>query len=174
MLADEGNMGFPLICEIVPDETRDTFQICLHFQTSHLGRDVAESLARDFVALVEQTTQFPSAQACDKRVIDGDISMIFEKESPRPKINGMSTKTAEFRPWSPQEETLRDIICQFAGVEAEVVSLHTTIFQLGLDSINAVQISGKLRKLEYKISAGDILEVCMSSTSGFIHATNTF
>ncbi|OKP15175.1 Hydroxamate-type ferrichrome siderophore peptide synthetase [Penicillium subrubescens] len=158
MLADEGNMGFPLICEIVPDEPRDSVQICLHFQTSHLGRDVVESLARDFVALIQQTTQYPSAQACDKRVIDGDLSTIFEKESPRAKINGISNKTAESRAWSPQEETLREIICQFAGVKAEAVSLHTTIFQLGLDSINAVQISGKLRRLGYKVSAGDILE----------------
>jgi acyl carrier protein len=173
MLSDEGNMGFPLICEIVPDETRDTVQICLHFQTSHLGRDVAESLARDFVALVEQTTQYPSAQACDKRVIDGDISANFEKESPRAKINGVPTKTAESRAWSSQEEILREIICNFAGVKAEAVLLHTTIFQLGLDSINAVQISGSLRKLGYKVSAGDILEVKWTSPNSFIQPTNT-
>lgn len=174
MLADEGNMGFPLICEIVPDETRDTVQICLHFQTSHIGRDVAESLARDFVALIEQTTQYPSAQACDKRVIDGHLSKIFEMGSSGAKINEISIKTVECRVWSSQEETLREIICQFAGVEAEVVSLQTTIFQLGLDSINAVQISGKLRKLGYKISAGDILEVCPSTLSNLIQPTNTF
>jgi aryl carrier-like protein len=35
----------------------------------------------------------------------------------------------------------------------------TTIFQLGLDSINAVQISAKLRGLGYKVSSGEILEV---------------
>lgn len=174
MLADEGNMGFPLICEIVPDETMDTVRICLHFQTSHLSRDVAENLARDFVALIEQTTQYPSAQACDKRVIDSGLSTIFEKESPRAKINGISTTTAESRAWSLQEEILREIICQFAGVEAEVVSLRTTIFQLGLDSINAVQISGKLRKLGYKVTAGDILEVRSTCSSSLIQHTNTF
>lgn len=174
MLADEGNMGFPLICEIVPDETMDTVQICLHFQTSHLSRDVAENLARDFVALIEQTTQYPSAQACDKRVIDSELSTIFKKESPRAKINGISTATAESRAWSLQEETLRDIICQFAGVEAGVVSLRTTIFQLGLDSINAVQISGKLRKLGHKVSAGDILEVRSTFSSSLIQNTHTF
>ncbi|KAJ5368803.1 Nonribosomal peptide synthase sidC [Penicillium cataractarum] len=158
MLADEGNMGFPLICEIVPDETRNTIQICIHFQTSHLSHDVAESLARDFVALVEHTTQYPSAQACDKRVVGADLSEIFEKESSRAKINGIPAKAVESRAWSDKEELLRGIVCKFAGVEDEAVSLHTTIFQLGLDSINAVQISGRLRKLGYKVSAGDILE----------------
>lgn len=162
MLADEGNMGFPLICEIVPDETRDTIQICIHFQTSHLSRDVAESLARDFVALAEHTAKYPSAQACDKRVI-GALSEIFEKESPCANINGIPAKAVKSRAWSDREEVLREIICKFAGVEAEAVSLHTTIFQLGLDSINAVQISGRLRKLGYKVSAGDILEVWSAS-----------
>lgn len=159
LLTDEGNMGFPLICEIVPDEKRDSVHICLHFQTSRLNRNVAEGLARDFVKLVEHTTQYPSAQACDKRVIGAGSSVIFERVSPRARINGAPKETGESRPWSDQEAALRDVVCKFAGVEAEAVSLHTTIFQLGLDSINAVQISGKLRKMGYKISAGDILEV---------------
>ena len=159
MIADEGNMGFPLICEIVPDEKRDSVQICLHFHTSRLGRDVAQGLARDFVKLVEHTTQYPSAQAYDKRMIGAGAPVVFERESPRARIDGAPKETEESRPWSYQEQALRDVVCKFAGVEAEAVSLHTTIFQLGLDSINAVQISGRLRKMGYKISAADILEV---------------
>jgi acyl carrier protein len=167
ILADEGNMGFPLICEIVPDEIQDTIQICFHYQTSHLDRDVAESLVRDFVALVEHTTQYPSAQACDRRVIGNDLSRIFEKGPSPAKTNGISSKKRESRAWSYQEEALREIICNLSGVDVDAVSLHTTIFQLGLDSINAVQISARLRKLDYKISAGDILEVLLQISEIF-------
>ncbi|KAJ5151010.1 Nonribosomal peptide synthase sidC [Penicillium canariense] len=160
ILSDEGNMGLPLICEIVPNEMQNTVHVCLHFQTSHIDCDAATRLARDFVVLVEHMTQYPSAQASDKRVIGANIPVIFEKKKAEsPSINGrVSTKGPEFRVWSYQEETLREILCKFSGVEPEAVSLHTTIFQLGLDSINAVQISGRLRRLGYRISAGDILE----------------
>ncbi|KAJ5102908.1 hypothetical protein N7532_003437 [Penicillium argentinense] len=159
LLSDEGNMGFPLICEVIPDELHDTIQICLHFQSSHLDRADAERLAQDFVALVEHTTQYPSSQASDKKAISEKTPQVFER---KPLVNGTlgasTIPQKDTRPWSYQEEALRDILCQFSNVEPEAVSLHTTIFQLGLDSINAVQISGKMRRLGYKISAGDILE----------------
>jgi aryl carrier-like protein len=160
LLSDEGNMGFPLICEVIPDEIRDTIQISLHYQQSYLESDVAERLARDFVALVENTTQYPSSQASDKRSIGDNVPQIFEKII-KSNTSQMTSQqpNAITRPWSDQEEVLREILCQYSAVDSSGVSLHTTIFQLGLDSINAVQISGKFHKMGYKISAGDILEV---------------
>jgi aryl carrier-like protein len=68
-------------------------------------------------------------------------------------------KPRQTRPWSTQEEAVRDILCQISDVDSVDVSQDTTIFQLGLDSINAVQISAKLRGLGYKMSSGEILEV---------------
>lgn len=161
LLRDEGNMGFPLICEVVPDEPNDIIHICLHFQVSHLTRGTAERLAQDFVALVEHTTQYPSAQASDRHAIGMDNLQIFEtkKDSQVNSIQMSSTQSEPIRAWSYQEEALRDILCKLSGIDAEAVSLDTTIFQLGLDSINAVQISGTFRRLGYQISAGDILEV---------------
>jgi amino acid adenylation domain-containing protein len=157
LLEDEGNMGFPLICEIVPDKSADTYQICLHFQASHISRIAAESVARDFVSLVEHIAQYPSAQTSDKRVLGANIPRVFE-QIPQSKAVNFRTKSRKSRPWSPQEEAVRDILCKFSDVEPDNVSQDMTIFQLGLDSINAVQVSAKLRGLGYKISSGDILE----------------
>ncbi|KAJ5310521.1 uncharacterized protein N7443_002982 [Penicillium atrosanguineum] len=160
LVRDEGNMGFPLICEVVPDEPNNSIRICLHYQVSHLTREATEKLAQDFVALVEHTTQYPSAQASDRHAIGMDKLQIFETKSSS-QVNSIqmsSTQSEPIRAWSYQEEALRDILCQFSGIDTEAVSLNTTIFQLGLDSINAVQISGTFRRLGYKISAGDILE----------------
>ena len=158
LLQDEGNMGFPLICEIVPDESADTVQICLHFQASHISQVAAEGVARDFVALVEHIAQYPSAQASDKRVLGADTPRVFEQMSQNKAVNFRTTKSQQTRPWSHQEEAVRDILCKFSDIEPDNVSQDTTIFQLGLDSINAVQVSAKLRGLGYKISSGDILE----------------
>jgi acyl carrier protein len=161
LLRDEGNMGLPLICEVVPDESNNIIHICLHFQVTHLTQKTTEKLAQDFAALVEHTTHYPSAQASDSQPINMETLQIFEAKTVS-QVNSSqmsSTQSDPLRAFSYQEEVLRDTLCKFLGVNAEAVSLHTTIFQLGLDSINAVQISGTLRRLGYRISAGDILEV---------------
>lgn len=163
LLEDEGNMGFPLVCEINPAETHNSFDVCLRFQTSHVTQAVAERLVRDFVALVRHTVQFPYAQASDKRPIGSNVLQIFEKSRSRQASHIRSAaQMRPARPWTYQEEALRDIICKISGADTDDVHLSTTIFQLGLDSINAVQISGTLRRLGYKISTGDILEVWLT------------
>ncbi|KAJ5977485.1 hypothetical protein N7501_000827 [Penicillium viridicatum] len=159
LLQDEGNMGFPLICEIIPDESADNIQICLHFQVSYISQAVAENISRDFVGLVGHITQYPSAQASDKRLLGTDIPQVFEQKMfSTPNSVQFLTKSRQKRPWSYQEEIVRDILRKFSDVDWDNVFQDTTIFQLGLDSINAVQVSAKLRGLGYKISSGDILE----------------
>ncbi|CAG8889549.1 unnamed protein product [Penicillium egyptiacum] len=159
LLQDEGNMGFPLICEIIPNESTDNIQICLHFQVSYISQAEAENIARDFVALVEHITQYPSAQASDKRLLRADIPRIFEQKVFK-TTNSVHflTKSRQKRPWSNQEEIVRDLLCKISDVDPHNVLQDTTIFQLGLDSINAVQVSSKLRGLGYKVLSGDILE----------------
>ncbi|KAJ5498446.1 AMP-dependent synthetase/ligase [Penicillium expansum] len=159
LLQDEGNMGFPLICEVIPNEPANNIQICLHFQVSHISQAVAENIARDFVTLVGHIIQYPSAQASDKRLLGTDIPRIFEQKVPKmPNSVQFLTRSHQKRSWSYQEEIVRDLLCKFSDVDSDNVLQDTTIFQLGLDSINAVQVSAKLRGLGYKISSGDILE----------------
>ncbi|CAI7665164.1 unnamed protein product [Penicillium glandicola] len=159
LLQDEGNMGFPLICEIIPDESTDNIQICLHFQVSYISQAVAEDIARDFATLVGHITQYPSAQAFDKRLLGTDTPRVFEqKVSQTTNRVQFLTKARQERSWSYQEEIIRDLLCKFSDIDSDNVFQDTTIFQLGLDSINAVQVSAKLRVLGYKISSGDILE----------------
>jgi amino acid adenylation domain-containing protein len=159
LLHDEGNMGFPLICEIVPNETEDKIQIYVHFQSSHISQAVAETIAAHFTALVEHTIQYPSAQAFDKRPLGINIPRLFEQKVTSTNAMCSLTKSRPTRPWSAHEEAVRDILCKFSDVVSDNMPQDTTIFQLGLDSINAVQISAKLRGLGYKVSSGEILEV---------------
>ncbi|KAJ5485398.1 Nonribosomal peptide synthase sidC [Penicillium diatomitis] len=159
ILGDEGNMGFPLICEVVPDEERNLLRVCVYFQQSHVSREAAEILATDFLAIVEQMMQYPSAQAWDKRAITSDLSAMFDSRlSSVMEVDDTAERVSDSRSWSTHEELLRKMICEFAETETNAVTLGTTIFQLGLDSINAVQLSGKLHKMGHPISAGDILE----------------
>ena len=161
LVSEEGNMDFPFICEIVPNEKRDNVHICLHSRQSCISADDAELMVRQFAALIEHTLRYPSGQASDRRVLGDAVPFFPKKVSRRAKRfeSLISSQHQAARPWSRKEEEVRDILCRFAKMDAGKVSLETTIFQLGLDSINAVQIAGSLRELGYDVSAGGILEV---------------
>ncbi|KAJ6172405.1 hypothetical protein N7470_001472 [Penicillium chermesinum] len=156
LLEDEGYMGFPFVCEVVPDATKDRVSIYLHYKTSQLNHQLVESLGQKFLRLVDHTIEYPYAQAYKAGSSGTDSPLLFEKIPLRE--NAIKTSPVNTLAWSHQEEVLREILCGLSGCNAESVSLDTTIFQLGLDSINAVQLAGKLRGLGYKVSTGDILE----------------
>ena len=161
LISEEGNMDFPFICEIIPDEKQNNVHICLHSQGSYILPADADLLARQFAALVDHTLCYPSAQASDKRPIGSDIASFRKEvnEQPRKFESLASAGSQPMRPFSPHEEQVQDILCKFAKADRHSISRDTTIFQLGLDSINAFQIAGSLRELGYDISAGSILEV---------------
>lgn len=161
LVSEEGNMDFPFICEIIPDEKQNNVHISLHSRESCISHADAGLLVRQFTALVDHTLRYPSGQTSDRRSIGNDIPLF-----PR-KANGRSRKFESLapapiqssHPLSPREEQVQDILCKFAKVDKDAVSLDTTIFQLGLDSINAFQIAGSLRELGHDVSAASILEV---------------
>lgn len=61
--------------------------------------------------------------------------------------------------WSEIEQGIRTVFSKISGVKEDRITRHMTIFQLGLDSINAVQVAAILRKDHYpSVTATDILE----------------
>lgn len=61
--------------------------------------------------------------------------------------------------WSGSEKTVRGVFSDISKYKAAGISRHMTIFQLGLDSINAVQVAALLRKAGYPgATAMDVLE----------------
>lgn len=61
--------------------------------------------------------------------------------------------------WSDSEKTVRGVLSDISKSKAASISRNMTIFQLGLDSINAVQVAALLRKAGYPgATATDVLE----------------
>lgn len=56
------------------------------------------------------------------------------------------------------EERIREVFARFSKIPAEHITRNKTIFQLGLDSINAIQIAKSLRDDGFKLSAQGVLE----------------
>lgn len=59
---------------------------------------------------------------------------------------------------SDLEMAIRDVFAMYSGVPTDRISRNKTIFQLGLDSINAIQIAKALRDKKFKVSAQSVLE----------------
>ncbi|KAL9072862.1 MAG: hypothetical protein Q9157_004942 [Trypethelium eluteriae] len=60
--------------------------------------------------------------------------------------------------WTEVEWSIREVITQFSLSSGNQIKRNTTIYQLGLDSINAVQIAAKLRDRGLKVSSSDMME----------------
>ena len=161
LISEKGSMDFPFICEITPDEKTNNIHIYLYSQESCISAEDVGLVVQQFAALIDHTIRYPSAQALDKRPIGEKMPSL-----PR-KVTGRSRKLESLapvgpqtsHPWTSYEEEVQDILCKFSKADKATVLQDTTIFQLGLDSINAVQISACLSERGYSVSAGSILEV---------------
>ncbi|KAI9659863.1 MAG: NRPS [Bathelium mastoideum] len=60
--------------------------------------------------------------------------------------------------WTEIELCMREIIADLTHSAQTQIGRHTTIYQLGLDSINAVQVAAKLREKGFRVSASDVME----------------
>ncbi|KAI7781044.1 hypothetical protein LA080_015278 [Diaporthe eres] len=129
---DDGEMDFPLICEVTPILGSDYrgLEVKLHFDRQPLPSPLQERLDRLGLVHVSRTS--------DER-------------------NLSDTVTQE--EWSDSEKTVRGVLSDISKSKAASISRHMTIFQLGLDSINAVQVAALLRKAGYPgATATDVLE----------------
>ncbi|KAI4959789.1 NRPS [Alternaria arbusti] len=59
--------------------------------------------------------------------------------------------------WTQGEIEVRDVLARLSDASQKEISPTTSIYQLGLDSISAVQIAAALRKQGYSVSAADVL-----------------
>jgi amino acid adenylation domain-containing protein len=60
--------------------------------------------------------------------------------------------------WNHVEQEIRKAFSMLSRTPLERIKRKTTIYQLGLDSISAVQLASRLRRKGFQVSAGDVFE----------------
>ncbi|KZZ97924.1 nonribosomal peptide synthetase [Ascosphaera apis ARSEF 7405] len=159
-LKDEhGAMDLPLICEVIPDKETGVVETVLHFDGSLISEADADSILSAFRALLSHTVSYPYSQALDTTFLDNLVlqSVKFEVQKAE-TTNESYMHEPSAAGWDAHAAKIRDILCELSDTQRADITLNTTIYQLGLDSINALQLARKLADLGYEISAGDILE----------------
>ncbi|ROV91734.1 hypothetical protein VPNG_09966 [Cytospora leucostoma] len=127
---DDSEMDFPLVCEITPypEAAKGRVDVKIHFDRG--------SLPEAFVERLEE------------------LHLVYREETPRETPRDSVTNEI----WSESELNIRDVLSKISGAKEDKISRSTTIFQVGLDSINAVQVAMMLKDRFPAVTATDVLE----------------
>ncbi|KAK4153807.1 hypothetical protein C8A00DRAFT_43310 [Chaetomidium leptoderma] len=141
MERDEGEMDVPLVCEAVPDIQKDRLTVKMH--------------------TMESCLRFPGSRMAldDMPQGLGERLSLVQLQQPQPDITAAHDESdSTSGSWTATESSIRTVLATLSAGNPERVRRDTTIYQLGLDSISAVQIASMLRKLGHEVVASDVIE----------------
>jgi amino acid adenylation domain-containing protein len=154
---DEMDMGIPLVVEVLPED--ESFGLQLHYLSANVSESLAQHIADGFIAALQSCLQYPSSSV--DNFLSFDVSRINRKlesayVSPDSNIEpGHGTTDA---PWDAEEATIRDVFADLAGIDSSRINQQTSLYRIGLDSLNAVQVAYRLRKSGFKLDAADVMQ----------------
>jgi amino acid adenylation domain-containing protein len=154
---DVGSMGLPLVVEIVPHD--DRFDLKLYFLGSRVSTALANEIRAAFDAALSSSLRYPSSHP--EHFLDYDRANIAGKLAPVKTSNpGNQSKTSsDAEPWTAEEEIIRAIFAELAQVDRSKISKSTSLYRLGLDSLNAVQVASKMRKQKLMVDTADVMRL---------------
>ena len=82
------------------------------------------------------------------------LASIFEATA---TTNGTPNGVIDDQEWTETKLHVRDVLSKLSNTPVDEISAQTSIYQLGLDSISAVQIAASLRTIGYRVSASDVM-----------------
>ncbi|KAI5296146.1 Nonribosomal Peptide Synthase (NRPS) [Ascosphaera acerosa] len=160
---EAGDMGMSIICEFSPTADSSQLMMTLHFDTSLLSASDAQVIQHAFIRVLRHFLWYPAAQASDLTVLDGtslsssEIVVVVNSEQGSERKDLSAAMAEDY--WDTTARALRRALCKLSHASTDSIALDTTIFQLGLDSINAVQLSSLLKAEGISLAATDIMEV---------------
>nr|POE78646.1 hydroxamate-type ferrichrome siderophore peptide synthetase [Quercus suber] len=155
MTKDEGAMDMPLVVEIVPKQAQ--VEILLHYMNPIISHNLATDLLRAYFSALSSCLQFFSGDIghfvdFENSKISGRLSCLVSADTDRPETDENDGQ------WTYQEAEVRDVLAGLARVSVSSINKSTSIYRLGLDSLNAAQVATQLRSKGLKIGVADVIE----------------
>ncbi|KAL6854736.1 NRPS [Amphichorda felina] len=156
---DSGDMDVPLVCEVVPCPNLNAVIVKVHYDMNVVDSTPAIALVDIFEHLLERVLDAPYAALTERDVLPADLlgglqGLRVRQEKPE----ATEKEASSAQDWTDMELEIRRILAELSGQPSSRVHQQTTIFQLGLDSINAVQVASLLRRGGLDVSASDVME----------------
>lgn len=107
--------------------------------------ELLEGLEDQVQNILRDPTQKPSA-----------VATVQPAQSPSPTSVTKELGGDQFS-WGPEADILRQTISALAEVEESAVTPDSSVFELGLDSIEAIKLSSRLRQQSINLSVSDIM-----------------
>ncbi|KAI1326749.1 amino acid adenylation domain-containing protein [Xylariaceae sp. FL0255] len=152
-----GRPDYPLAIEVIL-VGNETLQITIVAQ-GHIADDAAlQALLARFEQYLEQLvasadTVIPSPSSTTNLV--GEVNTNpFQKV---PTSNSPDTTSNKLQ-WTDQASQIRHEVAVLAGVNENQVSEFTNLFALGLDSVDVIKLSGRLKRLGHDVSVSKIMK----------------
>jgi amino acid adenylation domain-containing protein len=156
----EAEHEYPLAFEILRNGNQ-SLTATLAAKSNAVSSEDAQQLLSKFETILSEFAQDPSRvlpkiNGATQSIKNGEVNGDHEPARATENINGEHTNGSLFE-WTPQASIIRDIISTLAGVEAQSIAEETSIFEVGLDSIDAIKISSRLSKTGIKLPVSSIM-----------------
>ncbi|KAK4570179.1 hypothetical protein LTR86_002259 [Recurvomyces mirabilis] len=124
-------------------------------QAGIVDHNILEAMLRSFVTALELASTNPDRSIAQDFTIpsNGTNDSRAHEARVQPYLNGVHDFS-----WTEQALKLRSAIAQIAGVQDDAVDEHTSIFALGMDSIDAVKLSSRAKKSGFALPVSIILQ----------------
>ncbi|ELR06992.1 hypothetical protein GMDG_02314 [Pseudogymnoascus destructans 20631-21] len=176
---NRGGMDFPVVVEIVPRPGAGeggVLEVTLHIHDLPLGKEEVRRVLEKFdrflkIALTGPREQIvPAAWKGEWAVTTQDR----RDAKVRTADGGAAAAAEEEAEWTDIEVVVRGVIAAFTTVPEKEIGRGTSIYRLGLDSINAVQVATALRGKGYTVVASEVLmHPSVRELSGWIAGKST-
>lgn len=156
-LDSEAQHEYPLAFEIVRNGNK-SLTLTLAAQSHVLSSEAAEQLLANFQRILSEFAEYPDHElpyindVAEESYAHANGSTVAPSDLDCMRVNGHSS----FQ-WTSQASTIRDVIATLAGVVAQSIDEETSIFEVGLDSIDAIKLSSRLAKLGIKLPVSAIM-----------------
>lgn len=156
---DYGEMDIPIVCEVIPRQHLNSLDVKLHYDKSVVSADIALAFTEIFKMFFRTILDRPSSAIPSKKDVQPSylpaLNEISVKRSSRITLVEDYQSDTE---WTELQTKIRQVLSSLSTTPIQKIRHETSIFQLGLDSINAVQVASMLRKEGLAVSASDVIE----------------
>ncbi|KAH8896633.1 non-ribosomal peptide synthetase [Thozetella sp. PMI_491] len=167
---DDGIMDFPLVCEITPDSELDQLNLKLH-SDGYYNPEMLEAILSIFSHVLERILEVPASavpaiESLPDRLQKSLESLPLTQEAASSGTEAIVNGNHAIEAWDEVESKIRAVISKLSSTPEYRISRETSIYELGLDSINAVQIAAMLREQGLDANASDVIEAATCERLG--------
>jgi ferricrocin synthase len=140
---------FPLSVE-VQQNLNDSFAVTVAANPQYLDTEDVQTLLKSFEDTLYNMLENP------------DQPLPIHRATPHIRNSGTNApanapSSAKHFVWTPETKLIRREVGALTNANIEAIQANSTIFELGLDSIDAIKLSARLRSIGISLSVGDII-----------------